>query len=225
MHGIWTFLVVQTACAHCSAVIQVKIQIMLTLVQCGRAPNPEIEHVNNTQPTHNRCVAMDRGALAFKLTAWSSLINSHIKRRTYMQIRTVHPFKSWGVSMRFHHRSVTTNPFNAPTLSSYKRPLTLRSVSFVVRGIHPSIRTSNVVMLPRPALGLCGTASDSAGMRGSRSPAALAAGEAADDNGEEADNGVDDGLDAGGDGVDNGHDAVSDGAEDALDLLMLLANV
>jgi hypothetical protein len=65
---------------------------------------------------------------------------------------------------------------------------------------------------------LCGTASDSAGMRSSRPLSALAAGEAADDYGEEADNGVDDGLDAGGNGVDNGHDAVSNGAEDALDL-------
>jgi hypothetical protein len=83
MHGIWTSLVVQTACAHCSAVIQVKIQIMLTLVQFGRTTDPEIQHVNNTQPMRNRCVAMDRGELTFKLTAWSSLINSHIKRRTY----------------------------------------------------------------------------------------------------------------------------------------------
>jgi hypothetical protein len=31
----------------------------------------------------NRCVAMDRGELTFKLATWSSLINSHIKRRTY----------------------------------------------------------------------------------------------------------------------------------------------
>jgi hypothetical protein len=59
-------------------------------------------------------------------------------------------------------------------------------------------------------------------MRSSRPPAALAASQAADDDGEEWNNGVDDGLDSGSDGVNNGHDAVSDGAEDALDLFVLL---
>jgi hypothetical protein len=49
-------------------------------------------------------------------------------------------------------------------------------------------------------------------------PAALAAGEAGDDDAEEGDDGVDDGLDGGGDGVNNGHDAVADCAEDRLDL-------
>ena len=60
-------------------------------------------------------------------------------------------------------------------------------------------------------------------MRGA-SAAALAAGEAVDDDAEERDNGVDDGLNTCGNGVDNGHDAVADGAEDRLDLLGLLAN-
>lgn len=49
-------------------------------------------------------------------------------------------------------------------------------------------------------------------------PAATSAGEAADDDAEERDNGVDDGFETGSDGVNNRHDAVADGAEDALDL-------
>lgn len=45
-------------------------------------------------------------------------------------------------------------------------------------------------------------------------PAATAsAGEAADDDAEEGDNGVDDGLETSSDGVDNGHDAVADRPE------------
>jgi hypothetical protein len=49
-------------------------------------------------------------------------------------------------------------------------------------------------------------------------PAALAAGEAVDDDGEEGNDGVDDSLNTRGDGVNNRHDAVADGAEDRLDL-------
>jgi hypothetical protein len=49
-------------------------------------------------------------------------------------------------------------------------------------------------------------------------PAALAAGEARDDDAEKGDDGVDDGFDGGGDGVNNGHDAVADCAEDRLNL-------
>ena len=56
------------------------------------------------------------------------------------------------------------------------------------------------------------------GARASSPPAALAAGQARDDDAEEGDDGVDDGLACGGDGVNNGHDAVADCAEDGLDL-------
>jgi len=57
---------------------------------------------------------------------------------------------------------------------------------------------------------------------GTALPAALAAGEARDDDAEERDDGVDDGLACGGDGVNNGHDAVADCAEHGLDLLGVL---
>ena len=52
----------------------------------------------------------------------------------------------------------------------------------------------------------------------SPSTTATTAGEAADDDAEEGDDGVDDRLKTSSDGVDNGHDAVSDGAEEVLDL-------
>jgi len=54
---------------------------------------------------------------------------------------------------------------------------------------------------------------DSTSMRCPLSAAAASAGEAADDDAEEGDDGVDDCLKTSSDGVDNGHDAVSDGAE------------
>ena len=47
--------------------------------------------------------------------------------------------------------------------------------------------------------------------------ASASAGQAADDDVEEGDNGVDDGLKDSGNGVNDGHDAVADGAEDRLD--------
>jgi hypothetical protein len=52
----------------------------------------------------------------------------------------------------------------------------------------------------------------------SRSPSALAACQAVDDDGEQRDDGVDDGFDSGSDGVNNRHDAVADCAEHGLDL-------
>lgn len=55
-------------------------------------------------------------------------------------------------------------------------------------------------------------------MRRALAASALSAGEAVDDDGEEADDSVDDGLNTSRDGVDNGHDAVADGAENRLDL-------
>jgi len=58
---------------------------------------------------------------------------------------------------------------------------------------------------------------DSTSMRCPLSAATASAGEAADDDAEEGDDGVDDCLKTSSDGVDNGHDAVSDGAEDRLD--------
>lgn len=65
-----------------------------------------------------------------------------------------------------------------------------------------------------------GSTLDSTSVRGpSPAAAATAAGQAADDDAEEGDDGVDDRLKTSSDGVDNGHDAVSDGAE----LLGLLA--
>ena len=54
---------------------------------------------------------------------------------------------------------------------------------------------------------------DSTSMRCPLSAATASAGEAADDDAEEGDDGVDDCLKTSSDGVDNGHDAVSDGAE------------
>lgn len=83
--------------------------------------------------------------------------------------------------------------------------------------IHAHLQATHTYVPPRMSCS-DGTALDSARMRGSPPAAALAAGKAADDDAEEADDGVDDGLDAGCDGVDNGHDAVADCPEDGLDL-------
>jgi hypothetical protein len=63
-----------------------------------------------------------------------------------------------------------------------------------------------------------GSTLDSTSVRGpSPAAAATTAGQAADDDAEEGDDGVDDRLKTSSDGVDNGHDAVSDGAENRLD--------
>ncbi|MCJ1295106.1 hypothetical protein MMC34_006667 [Xylographa carneopallida] len=50
-------------------------------------------------------------------------------------------------------------------------------------------------------------------------PAAPTAGQAGDDDVEEADDGADDGLQDGADAVDDGHEAGADGLEDGLDLV------
>lgn len=54
---------------------------------------------------------------------------------------------------------------------------------------------------------------DSTSMRCPLATAATSAGEAADDDAEEGDDGVDDCLKTSSDGINNGHDAVSDSAE------------
>ncbi|MCJ1401647.1 hypothetical protein MMC11_004864 [Xylographa trunciseda] len=54
---------------------------------------------------------------------------------------------------------------------------------------------------------------------GSPPPATAAAGQAGDNDVEEADDGADDGLQDGADAVNDGHEARADGLEDGLDLL------
>jgi hypothetical protein len=55
--------------------------------------------------------------------------------------------------------------------------------------------------------------------------ASTSAGQAADDDVEEGNNGIDNGLEDSGNGVNNGHDAVADGPEDGLDLYSLLVTM
>jgi hypothetical protein len=59
---------------------------------------------------------------------------------------------------------------------------------------------------------------DSTRMRRLCALAALAAGKAVDDDGEEGHDAVDDSLDTRGDGINNRHDDVADGAEHRLNL-------
>lgn len=54
-----------------------------------------------------------------------------------------------------------------------------------------------------------------------RASSRAAAGEAADDDGEEGGDGVDDASEDTGDTVDDSHDSVADGAEAALDLVVI----
>jgi hypothetical protein len=139
--------------------------------------------------------------------------NKHTTKTTLMQIRAVLHSKAGGI----YALSIVTNrrqfPITPPSKNHYSFSVIVSSGVF----IHATLLS--------PARNVSGTASDSAGMRSSRPPAALAAGQAADDDGEEGDNGVDDSLDSGSDGINNSHDAVSNGAEDALDLFMLLVVV
>jgi hypothetical protein len=103
------------------------------------------------------------------------LTTKHITKPHICRLE-LYSIQKLGVSMRFPSSPIVVH-FQSLVSPKKKKPL-LSLRDRILRGIHPCQSSQS-------RLSNSGTASDSAGMRSSRPPAALAASQAADDDGEE----------------------------------------